>query len=176
LGYGSKADSYPHEKPHSAGIDFLGPGGEVGYWQFNGTDWDVFVGGVQVGTIPGSGGGGSAGGIVVAQGSSDGAGPILATNSPAELILLRAVTLSSGWAILCKPSGSITVDLRYDASFPTTPDAGDSITGSSVPAISSGTSNTGALTGWTTTLAAGGILQVVVTANTGVRWFCLMAR
>lgn len=119
------------------------------------------------------GGGGGSGGITVSQGSSDGQGPILATNTPAEISLPRAVAFATGWQMQYKPPGSITVDLRSDA-FPTIPDGSDSITGSNQPVISSALSNSGNLSTWTaTSLAAGVNLQVVVTANTGVRWFSL---
>lgn len=114
-------------------------------------------------------------GIEVSLGSGDGNGPILPTNTPFETIVPKGYVLNDGWKMMCKPSGSITVDIRR-SDFPSIPTAGDSITGGFAPAIVASTDDSGTLFGWTTTIAEDSILQVIITANTGVRWFSLKVR
>lgn len=114
-------------------------------------------------------------GIEVSLGSGDGQGPILPTNTPFEVVVPRGYVLNDGWKMMCKPSGSITVDIRR-ANFPAIPNVGDSITGGAAPAIVASTDNSGTLLGWTTTIVEDSILQIIITANTGVRWFSLKVR
>jgi hypothetical protein len=170
LGAGDRIDSHGVEKDSLAQLEFH-DGGDIGLIEFNGTDWDVSVNGSPIGSIPGSGS--SSGGFEVSLGSGDGQGPILPTNTPFEVVVPRGISLSSGWKVLCKPSGSITIDIRKD-SFPTIPDVSDSITGSNQPSVSASTSDSGDLSTWTSTsIAQSEVLQIVITANTGVRWFSL---
>jgi hypothetical protein len=68
------------------------------------------------------------------------------------------------WTLTAIQSGSITVDIKKStySNFPTT----TSITGSATPALSSAQKNqSSTLTGWTTSLSAGDILQFEVVGS-----------
>lgn len=173
LGFGNRPDSYGPEKSWLAGIDFR-KGSDTGTIDFNGTDWDVSVNGVQTGTIPGSGGGGGPSATRFTVGAVDGNGPILPTSTVYWAQVERDITLSGNWTLMVSPSSSVTIDIRL-ATFPTIPSAGDSITGGNAPAVVADTSATGDFTGWsTTTLTRGQVIAAVITANTGCRYIDLM--
>ena len=75
----------------------------------------------------------------------------------------------TGWELLANTSGSVVIDIWKDtyANYP--PVVGDSITGSAKPTISSAEKATSTtLTGWTTALAAGDILEVNVDSVTTI--------
>jgi hypothetical protein len=98
----------------------------------------------------------------------DGGGLVITGGIKGDLIIPFACVIDQ-WTLLADQTGSIVVDVWKNtyASYP--PTAGNSITGSALPTISSsnkGQSST--LTGWTTTVAAGDTLRFSVTSVTTV--------
>lgn len=86
----------------------------------------------------------------------------------------------TGWTAIADASGSISAELRrttysnYDAGG-THPASGDKISASAPIAISSATKATDStLTGWTTAIAAGDILEVYVNSCTTIAWCNIM--
>lgn len=101
----------------------------------------------------------SASGVASIEFVIDGGGSVITTGIKGDLNIDFACTIQS-WTLLADQSGSAVVDVWKDnfASFP--PVSGDSITGSSIPTLSSQTSATSStLTGWTTTISAGDVLR-----------------
>lgn len=94
----------------------------------------------------------------------DGGGSIITTGARAKRVMMYPCTIT-GWAIVADQSGSITMDIRKG-----TPSGGSvttsSITASATPALSSQQVNTSTtLTGWTTSVAPGDVLELVVTGS-----------
>lgn len=75
----------------------------------------------------------------------------------------------TGWRIeILEGTGTITFEVKRHAYSPTSPDAAYvSITGAAPPTLASGTSASGAPTGWTTTVSEGDEFEFTVTARTG---------
>lgn len=99
----------------------------------------------------------------------DGTGSAITTGIKGDLIIPFACTITE-WTLLADQSGSIVVDVWKDtyANYP--PTAGDSITASAKPTISSATKNqSSTLTGWTTSIAAGSTLRFNVDSATTVQ-------
>lgn len=93
----------------------------------------------------------------------DGLGSVPSAGSKGFLEIPFNCTINS-WTLLADQSGSITVDVKKStySGFPTTA----SITASATPALSSAQkAQSSTLTGWTTTLSAGDILEYVVTGS-----------
>lgn len=98
----------------------------------------------------------------------DGGGSAITTGIKGDLEIPFNCIIQS-WTLLADQSGSIVIDVWKDtlANFP--PIAGDSITGSSIPTLSSQSSATSStLTGWTTTINAGDILRYNVDSITDI--------
>jgi len=89
----------------------------------------------------------------------DGGGNAITTGIKGDIAIPFNCTINS-WRLLADVSGSIVVDIWEDsyANFP--PTVADTITGTSLPTITSSTKNeSSTLTGWTTTLTSGDILR-----------------
>lgn len=98
----------------------------------------------------------------------DGGGTAITTGVKADLLIPYTCTISAA-RLLADQTGSIVVDIWKDtyANFP--PTAGDSITASAKPTLSSALKyEDTTLTGWTTSLAAGDYLRVNVDSATTV--------
>ena len=121
-------------------------GGANVAWQFDGTNASAYV---PAGTFSGATG---AFGVTVNGGTS-----VPATGSQGYVQVPYAGTIAS-WSLLADQSGSAQVTIKKCtyAGFPAT----TSIVGGSPPALSSAQSNaSSALTGWTTSFAAGDIME-----------------
>lgn len=71
----------------------------------------------------------------------------------------------TGWQAFCDPSATCTFDVWVSA-FPTLPVIGDSITGGASIGITTGTSNTGNVTGWSSVaIARGDWVAIVIASN-----------
>lgn len=104
----------------------------------------------------------------------DGGGSAITTGSKGYLEIPFACTVT-GWTIVGSPSGSIVVDVKRAtyANFPTT----SSIAGTEKPTLSSATKNQDLdLTAWTTSIAAGDILEFVVDSASTVKKVTIVIR
>ena len=123
-------------------------------------------------TAAANGSGGGARGITVTGGAISGAvipaAEVIGGISPADY------NLTGNWYLWCSPLGSIQLDVRVVPFGSLPPGPGDSICGGNFPAVSSGLSDTGDFTGWTTAISQSDTIYVVVTAVTDVTWFVLM--
>ena len=135
LGYGNKPDSSPTEKPLTPKIEFYAPTSEVGYFEFNGTDWDVYVEGVQTGSIPGAGGGGT-GGISGVIGSVGGVN--LQVGDTIQARVLFGAEFDT-WRLDCYPSGTVTVEVDVN---------GSTISTGGHPSVTASTTATGNTASW----------------------------
>ncbi len=91
----------------------------------------------------------------------DGGGVALTTGAKLVYMTVPLSCNIISWRILANPSGSIVFDIWKDtfANFP--PTVADTITASAKPTLSAATSaESSTLTGWTTSLATGDILEV----------------
>lgn len=96
----------------------------------------------------------------------DGAGAVLTTGSKGFRQIGFACTIV-GWTLLGDQSGSIAIDIKKStyASFPTT----SSIVASAAPSITTAQKNTSTtLTGWTTSISAGDVVEISVTSVTSL--------
>ena len=118
------------------------------------------------------GGGGNTRGITVTGGSIGGsvidAAQVIGGFSASDY------TLTGNWYLWCSPTGSIELDVRAAAFGSIPPNSGDSICGGNEPAISGAISASGDFTGWSTAIARGDALSVVVNSVTDVTWFVLL--
>ena len=113
-------------------------------------------------------------GAVVAQPHSvvwvvDGGGSVVTTGAKKAYVTVPYDCTITGWRILCDVSGSVVFDIWKDtyANYP--PTNADSITASAKPTVTTATSaESSTLTGWTTALAAGDVLEVEVESVTTV--------
>jgi hypothetical protein len=93
-----------------------------------------------------------------------GNGGTISAGSKGYMFMPRAGTITS-WTIVGDVTGSIIIDVKRStyAAFPTT----TSIAGSTLPTVTSAQKNTSStLTGWSTSLATGDIIEFVVNSNT----------
>jgi hypothetical protein len=96
----------------------------------------------------------------------DGGGEVITTGSKGFLQLPFTGTIT-GWTVLSDQSGSIEIDVKKASysDFPTTA----SIAGTDLPTLSTAQKNSSSsLTGWTTTITAGDILEFIVNSVTAV--------
>jgi hypothetical protein len=135
----------------------------VGTTTDNGTDIAQFNGSISATTIKGT----DFTGITETIGVTvDGGGTTVTTGLLGYRPIDHNYTIT-GWQIICDQSGSIQFDIGNCtfANYPTT----SSIVASAPPLVSSAISGqSGTLTGWTTTLAAGGFVQFSITSATTV--------
>jgi hypothetical protein len=99
----------------------------------------------------------------------DGGGSAITTGAKKVYLTVPYTCTITGWTLVADVSGSIVLDLWKDtyANFP--PVVGDSITASAKPTLSSVQKNTSTtLTGWTTAVTAGDVIEVNVDSATTV--------
>jgi hypothetical protein len=115
------------------------------------------------------------GGILI-QGGSTSLDSALAVGFSVDGIAAAGSDLTD-WELWVSPAGSLTLDIRKDVFGSIPPTVGDSIVAAAPPSVTAGTTNSSsALTGWTTSIARSDALSVVITANTGVKWFSLLLK
>jgi hypothetical protein len=98
----------------------------------------------------------------------DGGGSVLTVGTTVDVIFPVALTITS-WTMLADVSGSAVIDLWKDtyANYP--PTIADTITGSTIPTITTAIKNTSStLTGWTITVNANDIIRFNVTSATTI--------
>jgi len=96
----------------------------------------------------------------------DGGGAVISTGSKGFLQIPFGCTIY-GWTLLADQAGSIVIDVKKStyAGFPTT----SSITGSAIPTLSAVQKNASStLTGWTTAITSGDILEYSVSSCTTI--------
>lgn len=99
----------------------------------------------------------------------DGGGATLTTGAKKVYITVPVACTITSWRIMADQSGSIVLDIWKDslANFP--PTVADTITAAAKPTLTTATNaNSSTLTGWTTALAAGDVLEVNVDSVTSV--------
>jgi hypothetical protein len=90
----------------------------------------------------------------------DGSGSVISTGSKGYRYINNAGTIT-GWAIIADVSGSVSIDIKKStySGFPTT----TSICGGNYPSLSSAQKNVDTtLSGWTTTISSGDVIEFVV--------------
>lgn len=103
--------------------------------------------------------------------SVDGAGNVLTTGSKGYRPIPSSATII-GWQLVSDQTGSIVFDIKKctQANFPTT----TSICASAKPSLSSSrAASNSTLTGWTTSIAAGDILEFVIDSVSDITWATL---
>jgi hypothetical protein len=106
----------------------------------------------------------------------DGGSATISTGIKGDLVVPFACTIEE-WTLVADQTGSIVVDVWRDSYANYPPTAGDTITSSSPPSISSSNKNSSAtLTGWNTTIAAGSTLRFNVNSVTAIRRVTLTLR
>lgn len=95
---------------------------------------------------------------------ANGGGSVITTGLRFAIVVQQACTITA-WDIVADQSGSIVMDIRKG-----TPSAGavttSSITAAAIPALSSAqVAGSSTLTGWTTAVAAGDVLELVITGT-----------
>jgi hypothetical protein len=92
----------------------------------------------------------------------DGGGFTLTTGVKSPFIIIPFACTIQGWSLRAEVSSSITIDVLYHATLGSVP---ASICAAALPALSSAISATSTtLTGWTTTLARGGVMTLQITS------------
>ncbi|MGB3327491.1 MAG: hypothetical protein WBA46_00970 [Thermomicrobiales bacterium] len=107
--------------------------------------------------------------VVAASFLIDGGGAAITTGVKGDILIPFAATITK-WTLLADQSGSIVVDIwkQTYASYPAT--SGQVITASAKPTISTSTKGqSGTLTGWTTSVAAGDTLRFNVNSITAIQ-------
>lgn len=97
----------------------------------------------------------------------DGGGSAITTGAKKAYITVPFAATITSWNILADQSGSIVFDIWKDtyANYP--PTVADTITASAKPTLSAATKATGStLTGWTTSISAGDVLEINVDSIT----------
>ena len=100
----------------------------------------------------------------------DGGGSVITTGAKKAYITVPYNCTVTGWRILADVSGSIVIDIWKDtyANYP--PTNADSITAAAKPTLTTAVkAESTTLTGWTTALAAGDILEIEVESATTVQ-------
>ena len=98
----------------------------------------------------------------------DGGGTTITTGEKGFIQIPFNCTIES-WTLIADQSGSIVIDIWKDTYANAPPTAGDTITASAKPTLSSAQKNTNStLTGWTTTITAGDVLGFNVDSATTV--------
>jgi hypothetical protein len=117
------------------------------------------------------GGGGPGGAIartltaVFDGGSVDGAPQSVGAGTAVQLRAPYALTLT-GWTLIQQgATGDVTVDVR---SKPFSSGSFASLTGGSAPSASGGANAEGGVSGWTTAIAAGDLVEFLISARTGL--------
>lgn len=99
----------------------------------------------------------------------DGAGSAITTGAKKVYVQIPYACTITSWVIIGDPSGSIVFDIWKDtyANFP--PTVADTITASAKPTLTTAVKATSStLTGWTTSIAAGDVLELNVDSATTV--------
>lgn len=119
-----------------------------------------------LGSIPGSGSGPTAGSYGVA---------VISPSASDSVKFLAPFACSiTAWKIWAD-AGTITFDIRKVAFASAPPTGGNSIVAAAPPALSSGvTASSSTLTGWTTTIARGEAMDIVVSSAAGVGFAVLL--
>lgn len=95
---------------------------------------------------------------------ADGGGAVISPGVLLDVSIPFNCTIT-GWTLLAEQTGSIAFDLWVTPLSGYPPNAGNSIVGSAPPAVSSGQeASSTALTGWSTSLAAGDVMRVNVSS------------
>lgn len=99
----------------------------------------------------------------------DGGGSAITTGAKKVYVSVPYNCTITSWRLLADQSGSIVLDIWKDTYANFAPTVADTITASAKPTLSSVQKNeSSALTGWTTTLAAGDVIEINVDSATTV--------